>query len=208
MYQITEDGNHLVKVPGTVTTYAVTNLPLDDGTHQYSVYALWSGNQSDTAPFVNAQTRHTPLDANYLVNYRTVRSSDPSLVIGAEYPNTWTFSPSCAGNICEESLKAGAPVPFPLYAIGGSPLFTVNLKLSSGHYVGTAKEPLFACDVAYSGMPEDTVRVDIAPARVTEGRWSAFKGTVDVIMPRKRYYSIPNEYCPAETWNFTVSGAQ
>jgi Fibronectin type III domain len=198
-------------VPGTVTTYTVTKLPENGGHHTYVVYALWSGNPSHIGPSVDTATRQPPLNSDFQVNYHTASSPGGTLKTGTNWEDDWTFSPtSCSGNGCREGLNADFQPPGD--NIANTP-FTVTLKPSGSHYVGTTKAQIFACgSTGLVGFTTDTVDVDISPVHTSGGAWSTFKGTVDVTMPYSAYYTSlhvqsTTMYCPDQTWYFTVSGS-
>jgi hypothetical protein len=196
-------------VPGTVTTYTVTTLPEDGGHHTYLVYAVWSGNPSHSAPSVNTQTRRPPLSSDFQVNYHTASSPGGTLKTGTNWEDDWAFSPSCSGNTCREGLNANFQPPG--LGIANTP-FTVALKPSGGHYVGTTKAQIFACgSQGFGAGTNDTVNVDISPVHASGGVWSTFNGTVEVTMPYSADADGPlvntTMYCPAQTWTFTVGGS-
>jgi hypothetical protein len=212
---VDSSGRGVGEVNGNVTTYTVTGIQVASAPGAYSVSAVWDGNQSDSSPSVNAVTRQPPLNSDYAMSYDNTSSPGGTMTVGTHWTDDWTFSPSCSGNACKEGLQASFDPP----ATAATP-FTVTLKPSGGHYVGTTHDEIFACSTSTSTAPflqggstNDTVNVDITPVHTSGGVWTSFTGTVLVTMP----YTIASnplgvtpigvtEYCPTQSWTFSVSG--
>ncbi|MCW2931832.1 MAG: hypothetical protein JWM19_2794 [Actinomycetia bacterium] len=205
-YTITDsNGSNVGRIAGNVTTYTITHLPVGGDPVTYTVFATWSGNQSDSAPSVQAVTRQPPLNGDYSTGYYDASSPGGTMTTGTKWTDNWTFTPSCAGNACNEGLHASFEPP----ATSDTP-FNVTLKPSGGHYVGTTHAEIFACSSTTStsilDSTNDTVNVDITPVHTSGGVWTSFTGTVLVTMP----YTVPvlqsGYYCPTQSWTFTVNG--
>lgn len=211
-------GNGVGDVNGNVTTYTITGLQVGSAPGAYSVSAVWDGDQSGSPSSVHAVTRQPPLNSDYAMSYDNTSSPGGTMTVGTYWTDDWTFSPSCSRNTCEEGLQANFDPP----ATTATP-FTVTLKPSGGHYAGTTHDEIFACSGGTStdpflqgGAANDTVNVDIAPVHTSGGVWTSFTGTVLVTAP----YAIASnpsgiagspisggiEYCPAQSWTFSVSG--
>jgi len=199
-------GDNVGSTAGNVTTYTITRLPVGGDPGTYTVSATWSGNQSDTAPSVQAATRQPPLNGDYSTNYFTASSPGGTLKSGTKWEDDWTFTASCAGNACNEGLQASFEPP----ATSDAP-FSVTLKPSGNQYTGSTHAQIFACSSTTSSSvlndTNDTVNVDITPVHAAGGVWTSFTGTVVITMPYTVPVLQPDYYCPTQSWSFTVNGA-
>ena len=199
-YTIYNGSSEVMELPGTTTNY--TDGEQNPGqAYRYSVVAQWGSHQSKpSAPAVGA-IMSTPLNSGIQVQVTPtyVPSGATGAAVGTGYSYSWDFQPVCAGEDC--TMTIGAKIP----TAGGEYYpFTVGLVSDGLGYSGSfSRAKLTECSsVGVSG----TITVTIAPdkGQVSNGAWGGWTGTVVLSTP---YTSVGGgSYCPAENWNFSLSG--
>lgn len=200
-YVVSIDGVTAATIPGTATSYTATGLALATD-YQYQVAATWGGQQSDLSPVLTVTTLAPPLDGDVPMQVKTVSTpgGGSSLKAGQAWSDSWTFTATCTAKGC--TLKADAEFAPPDY---GAQPFTVNLTSSGAAYTGTTRADITKCG---SVNVHNTVTVRIAAKKgaVDNGAWKSWAGSMLLSSP---YVDAGDgTYCPAQSWNFSLSGTQ
>ncbi len=188
-------------LPGTATSYTATGLdPATD--YQFQVAATWGGQQSDLSSVLTVTTQAPPLQGDVPMQVKTLSTpgGGASLKVGQTWSDSWTFTATCTAKAC--TLKADAEFAPPDY---GAQPFTVTLTSSGAAYTGSAKADITKCG---SVDVHNTVTVRIAAKKgaVNNGAWKSWAGTMLLSAP---YVDAGDgTYCPAQSWNFSLSGTQ
>ncbi len=200
-YVISLDDVTAATLPGTATSYTATGLALATD-YQYRVAATWGGQQSDPSSVLTVTTLSPPLDGDVTVHVKTLSTpgGGASLKVGQTWSDSWTFTANCTAKGC--TLKADAEFGPPDY---GAQPFTVNLTRSGAAYAGSAKADITKCG-SVDVHNTVTVRIDAKKGAVDNGAWKSWAGTMLLSSP---YVDAGDgTYCPAQSWNFSLSGTQ
>lgn len=199
-YVISSNGT-FVNLPGTATSDTITGLDPDTD-YQYQIAAIWGGQQSDLSPVLTVTTLAPPLDGDVTVQVKTLSTpgGGASLKAGQTWSDSWTFTATCTAKGC--TLKADAMFGPPDYS---AQPFMVNLTRSGAAYTGSTKADITKCG---SVDVHNTVTVRIAANKgaVDNGAWKSWAGTMLLSAPYLD--SGGSTYCPAQSWNFSLSGTQ
>jgi hypothetical protein len=196
-YAIDSGGNTVATVPGTTSSYNVTGLA-PGHSYQYQVIALWGNAASAPSATVTVSTLAPALNDEVPVTLDTVSTpgGGASLSVGDHWSDTWQFAPHCTAASCP--MTADADLAAPGFAVKD---FTVALHESGGRYSGTTQAQISKCSTV---TDMNTITLSIAAkGAVTNGAWTAWTGTMKVSAP---YTTVGDEYCPAQSWTFAVSG--
>jgi hypothetical protein len=196
-YEIKGDDGTVATVSGTTNSYNLTGLA-PGHSYQYQVIARWGNFSSDPSATVTVSTLAPPLNGKVPVNLNTVSTpgGGASLKVGDHWSDTWLFAPHCTASGC--TMTAHADLAAPGFAVKA---FTVGMHGSGGKYSGTTKAQISSCSTV---KDTNTITMTItAKGAVTNGAWSTWRGTMKVNAP---YTTVGDEYCPAQSWTFAVSG--
>lgn len=196
-YEIYSGASAVGTVPGTADSYDATGLTPGDS-YQYRVIARWGNSASAPSAALSASTLAPPLNGYVPVKVDTVSTpgQGSSLSVGDHWSDTWQFTPDCAATKC--TLTANADLAAPGFAVKS---FTMTLNSSGGKYAGSTTAQISTCS---SVKVTNTVTLSIAAqGAVANGAWNAWTGTMKVSSP---YTTVGSEYCPAQNWNFAVTG--
>lgn len=196
-YEIYSGASAVGTVPGTVDSYDATGLTPGDS-YQYRVIARWGNSASGPSAALSASTLAPPLNGYVPVKVDTVSTpgQGSSLSVGDHWSDTWQFTPDCAATKC--TLTANADLAAPGFAVKS---FTMTLNSSGGKYAGSTTAQISTCS---SVKVSNTVTLSIAAqGAVANGAWNAWTGTMKVSSP---YTTVGSQYCPAQSWNFAVTG--
>jgi hypothetical protein len=198
-YEIFNGAKVVSAIPGTADSYNVTGLT--PGTsYRLTVTALWPTAASGPSVALSASTLAPPLNNDVPVQLDTVSTpgEGASLQVGDHWSDNWQFTPDCAATRC--TLTADAELAAPGFA---PKPFTLTLNSSGGTYTGSTNAQVSMCS---SSKVTNTITLSIAAkGAVTNGAWNAWKGTMKVSSP---YTTVGNEYCPAQSWSFAVTGTR
>lgn len=199
------NGTSLVDTLAGTTTAYTDKSQAPGAAFSYTVIAQWGNNLSRPSAAASGETVAAPLSSAVPVHVDTTGSPGPSwgpIVVGYDWDDAWSATPSCTPNDCTMSVTVG---------IGPSDksdsTVPVPLRHSGSGYSGTATAKLTGCKTPQSVVMEtDTVTLTMRPAKgaVHNGAWTAWTGTMVLSAP---YLSLDNGYCPAGTWTFAVTSA-
>lgn len=198
-YLIYSNGNVLDTISGTTTTY--TDTSLTTGTpFQFTVIAQWGTHKSDASAPAAGSTLAAALNSNISVNVTLTSvpsGSSNNATVGKAYSYEWTFTPACTANSCTIALDGGVPVGT------GENQFTVNLTGGNSGYSGSFKAKWTLCG---STQVNDTINLQLSPdnGAISNGQWTSWHGTVIDNAPYTTDGS--SSYCPAQSWNYSVTG--
>ena len=197
------NGTSLVDTLAGTTTAYVDKSQAPGTSFNYTVIAQWGNNLSRPSAAASGETVAAPLNSTVPVHVDTTGSPGPSwgpIVVGYDWDDTWTATPTCTPNNCTMSVTVDigpsdesdstAPVP---------------LQHSGSGYSGTTTAKLTGCKAPQSVVMEtDTITLTMTPTKgaVHNGAWTAWTGTMVLSAP---YLSLDNGYCPAATWTFAVT---
>jgi hypothetical protein len=196
-YDIESAGSAVATVPGTVTSYNVTGLS-PGHSYEYQVIAHWGNTKSDPSAAVTVSTLAPPLNGNEPVNLNTVSTpgGGASLKVGDHWSDNWLIGPHCTTSGC--TMTAHADLGAPGFAIKA---FILGLHGSGAKYSGSTQTQISTCSTVED---TNTVTLTVDPkGAVSNGAWSTWTGTMTVSAP---YTTVGNEFCPAQSWTFAVSG--
>jgi hypothetical protein len=198
-YEIFRGASVVHAIPGTVDSYNITGL--NPGTsYQYTVISIWKSAASAPSTALSASTLAPPLTNDVPVQLDTVSTpgQGASLQVGDHWSDNWQFTSDCAATRC--TLTADAELAAPGFA---PKPFTLTLNSSGGTYTGSTNAQVSMCS---SSKVTNTITLSLAAkGAVTNGAWNAWKGTMKVSSP---YTTVGNEYCPAQSWSFAVTGTR
>jgi hypothetical protein len=198
-YVIYKGGNAVTVVPGTASSYTFTGLS-PGASDQYQVSAKWGNHESAMSQALSLSTLSVPLEGSVPLVFKVVSTpgSGASLHVGEKWNDTWNFTSACSSTTC--TLTAGAEFAPPNLSVQP---FTVKLTSSGSGYAGTARAKITQCQ---SINVENTVSLRISPKQVSHGGWTSWAGTMVLTSP---YVTASGGYyCPAQSWNFDLSGSQ
>jgi hypothetical protein len=186
-------------IPGATGSYTITGM--DPGsTHQYQVTARWGEHESGRSAAVSVATLSPPVEGSVPVHLRTTSTpgGGASLKVGDKWDDTWDFTSACTANQCTVTAVAGLAAPgFKITS------FTLNMHGSGSGYAGTTKAHVTTCG---SIDVDNTVNLSINAdnGAVNNGQWTSWSGTMVLSSPYITASSTT--YCPAQSWNFHVTG--
>jgi len=199
------NGSSLVDTLAGTTTAYTDKSQAPGASFNYTVIAQWGNSLSHASAAASGETVAAPLSSTVPVHVNTTGSPGADwgpIVVGYDWDDTWTATPSCTPNACTMSVtvtigpsdKSVSTVPVPL-------------RRSGSGYSGTATAKLTGCKAPQSVIMEsDTITLTLAPAQgaVDNGAWTAWTGTMTMSAP---YLAVGDGYCPSATWTFAVTSA-
>jgi hypothetical protein len=199
-YTIYNGLSEVMTLPGTTTSY--TDGGQNPGNaYKYSVVAQWGSHESRPSAAAAGSLLAPPLNSGVQVQVTPtyLPSGATGATVGTAYGYSWAFQPDCAAEAC--TMTVGAKIP----TAGGKYYpFTLTLDGNGTGYSGSfSRAKLTECSsVGVSG----TITVTLSPdkSEISNGAWGGWTGTVALSSP---YTSLGDgSYCPAATWNFSLSG--
>jgi serine/threonine protein kinase len=202
-YEILENGNKLVTVPGSQTKYQVTGL-ISDTAYQFSVIAITGTSRSAPSAAVLATTdipSAPPLvDAPFVIgqdvtSQETASSDSRWQQVGATWDDTWNIGSNCV-DVCATAS---------LYGTIDGVSFNATLARSGGTYTGVAAIDNYWLDCQRQGTYEDStlsIKLTVTQQEFVMSFWtvSAFTGTMTWTIP------APPDGCPGSLYQMQVSG--
>jgi hypothetical protein len=201
-YQILHDGKVIGSVPGTVTSYRVTDLAPATA-YQYRVAAVRGGKRSAPSAVLVARTSIPPLAAARLqgawtVHLKIIRGAS-TLTGNKDWDESWLASPACTTGPCNVRLSG---------SINGH-AFSTTLSRAAAAYQGMVVGNVFPCgsgSSAFAVRSTAKIHLSVITARVDNGAWiaSSWAGTMVVNSP---YTTSGSFFCPASHRTATLSGS-
>jgi hypothetical protein len=204
-YEIDENGNKLIAVPGSQTTYQVTGLSSNTA-YQFIVVAVTGAGRSAPSATVLATTATPPapplgdgvFDYEGSVTSQETASSDSRWQkAGATWEDTWDVGSNCvAGDVCAAAA---------LYGTINGIAFTAILAHSGATYTGVAAIDDYWLDCHNQGNYENTtlsVKLTVTQEEIFVNFWdiSAFTGTMTWNVP-----ALPDG-CAGALYQMRVTG--
>jgi hypothetical protein len=186
-------------IPGTADTYTDGTLT-PGGSFSYSVAAQWGKAESRPSAAINGTTLAPPLNGSVPVSVTVTSvpggSTGPSS--GEVKSYQWTFTPNCT----ETGCSIGTDGYLPSYTTHYTE-FSGTLTGSGTSYSATIKGQFSQCSTV-KNTDTLTLHVTASKGGVNNGAWLGWTGTVVLSAP---YTSVSStSYCPAQSWNFSLSG--
>ena len=203
-YEILENGNRLVAVPGNQTTFKVTGLSADTA-YQFSLIAVTGTSRSAPSATVLASTpipNAPPLtDARFYwdgtaTTQETAGSDSRWQKVGATWDDEWDIGTTCL-DVCAAATVSGTM---------NGVYFTANLARSGTTYTGVAMIDSYWVDCRDQSKYEDTalsIKLTATHEDFEAPTWyvSAFTGTMTWNIP-----ALPDG-CAGAIYRMQVSGS-
>ena len=208
-YDVVVSGSHEVidSVLGATTTYQMTGLEPGTG-YALQVVAYWGKDRSTYSSELIATTSNPPVADGRLSGSMPVRlavtAATGGLDTGLTWPDSWTFTPSCASGPCPTVLDASfTPTGYETHPFG------VTLNRAGATYTGTSAAHVSHCGPTGAEIDvTDTVTLNLTvrSAGMSGGEWlaTAWDGTLTLDSP---YTSVPGGYCPAYSVTTALSSS-
>jgi chitodextrinase len=199
-YYVIADDTDMGTVPGSTTSYRVTDLA--PGTHyRFQVAAAWAAARSFPTEAVAVRTHTPPLSAARLtgtlsLKIRITSTGGGNVGVGKHWTDSWTFNPACGSGPCAVSVDADfTPPAFETH------WFRVTLRRHGAVYTGSTQAHITHCGVEPIVTDVNntvSIRIAVKAGYVSGTEWLAkrFAGTLRIDAP---YTQAGIYYCPAQT---------
>jgi hypothetical protein len=196
-YVVYNGSDRVASLGGSTTTYVNAGETQGAG-FQYTVVAEWGAVRSAPSAPDFGTIRQAPLEGGESVSVTptSIPSGGTGATVGTAFPETWEFTPQCSGTAC--TMDVGVVL---LGINDGSVFSTVKVSPSGDGYTGSIQAKLASC---VGIETTDTLAVTLTPktSDISNGAWGDWTGTAAVTMP---YTSAGDDYCPSQSWNFSLS---